>query len=885
VYEPTYDAVTGTVTGSLDGYGPSRALAGVNVSVFSGECSSAVLGSAGCGLDNWTLTNLSGQFLVRLLAGNYSVVALPDASLSGAGAPDGFGGTALDVSVPATDPLNLTVYPDVPYDNATLVLPGYVCDSAYLNEHGGYGPGCVSPVLSWTQSGAYYLTISNELVFDSFSNASTRAVATWVPLYQSFPSYAMIPNELFITQDGSYIYSWGTLTSSSTTITAEAVNVTTGRLFEYNFTGITTGSVASNGQAQLTGWDGNDSQFCLILSDGQILDHPLWSATQLSVGTLGYFEANNVYWEPYLNAYIDLEAGGSSADGISEWQLAGPTNLSLERTYNGYWGSGITVNGVNGISFNVTSRQLSLRVEWSGITYSVNGTGVLSNLLEVTNRYPAGIPPPAVPLGPASESDRPTLEASGPILGSDYSGWGNDSWLVSMTPGHLGFYSTNVSPDFPNGKIAGVPVYSWNQWAQAGQFYNASYLIAPDSYTCASALDGACTIDGGEGAAIGTIWWMWRAGSPEFPETSSAPAADALDPGPTPVVGAATTNRSIDLTWTAPAGGPIINYTVAAQAPQTPAQSVSVNGSSDSATISGLATGTEYRISVEAWNLHYHGNATGTSSALTLGPTPPVPLAPANVSRTSIEWRWIEAANESITNYTIEFFGNGACTGSFQASTLAGDEGEFTTAGLTSNTTYSVAVFSWNATGESSPSTCRSASTLQGVPYSVVFAEKGLPKGALWNVTAGGTYSSAIATAQTLLLPNGTYGFHVGVSVGGYATGTFNVSGAATKISLQFYEVTFRETGLKARAMWSTEVGLLSVTTNETAFELYLTDGSYAYSFGGVSGYRTPPSGTLLVAGAKNTVRVKFQKGGPPIPGTGFGPTQGAAARRLDPTP
>ncbi len=611
--------LVGSVVASLNGYGTSPTMKHVKVDVFSSDCTGPPSPTS-CPLIATTHTNSRGNFGFDLPSGTYYVSALPDASLHARSYPEGFGGATVVASSPSSS-VQLTVYPYIGYGNVSIVLPDYQCLSSYLNNFDGAGPGCQNPVLSWTQDGAYYINRDDQLEFYSFINQTGTVIARWTPLYQTFPSRAMIPNELFSTQDGAYIYGWGTTTPGAAVLTAEALNITTHRVFLYNFTGFGTSAVASNGQVEMTGWDGNDSQFTVILANGSVYDHDLWHAGQRLVGTLDFFEANNVYWEPYLNGYVDVEAGGSTDDLVEEWQLSGPLDDMLERTYLSQWTTdGIPVNGVGGVSFNLTSRQLYVEAEYSGLVYSVAGDGTIQSLLLVTDYYPPGVPP-AVQVGNGAASDRSTLVATGPIFANTYQSFYNDSWLVSMVPGHLGFYSTNVSPYFYD-PITTPFAYAWVQWYQEGAFYNTSYLISAQSYACNSVNPGPCTINGGDGAAVGTIWWLWKLGLPEFPCPAAAPSAEPNNPGPTDIDHVHETQTSITLSWTPPSGTGVLNYTVAWGTTTRYTHFVSVEGGQRSYTIPGLSTDTRYYFSVEAWNLHFHGTSSGLSTAKTRGTKP-----------------------------------------------------------------------------------------------------------------------------------------------------------------------------------------------------------------------------------------------------------------------
>jgi hypothetical protein len=73
-----------------------------------------------------------------------------------------------------------------------------------------------------------------------------------------------------------------------------------------------------------------------------------------------------------------------------------------------------------------------------------------------------------------------------------------------------------------------------------------------------------------------------------------------------------------------------------------------------------------------------------------------------------------------------------------------------------------------------------------------------------------------------------------------------------------FHTVTFTESGLPNRTSWQVDVdgGLESSTTSSILF--YLTDGSYSYEVGLISGYHTVDSGTFSVNGSDRTVKLSF---------------------------
>ena len=855
--------MTGVVEANVNGYGTAPALSGVNITAYNATCPDSPSLPMDCATENSTVTNSSGGFTLGVAKGDYYLVAQPDPAATAPAYPYGFGTSAQYVRVGAATALTFVVDPEVPYDQASLVLPGYVCDAGYLDNDHGWGPGCQNPVLSWLRTGAYYLNATDELVYDSFANGSLTDIAPWVPLYQTFPDYAMIPNELFLTQDGAWVYGWGTLTSSSKFVWGEAVDVTTQQRVLYNFTGVTTASFAMNGQVQITGWDGNDSELALVLSNGSVVDHPLAGSGQSWVGKFSFFEANNVYWEPYLNGFVDFEADGSSEDGVQEWQLTGPTSARLVLTYDGTWGSGITVNGVNGVAYNVSSRELSVQAEWSGLTYHVGATGTIGPLLQVTNDYPAGTPP-AIPLGPIGASDRPQLIGSGPMMNGNYPGFGNESWLLSMTPGHLGSYSTNVSPFSLEGTIHGIPDYAWYQWSQEGFYYNSSYLIAPTSYLCAHLAAGSCTIDGDDGAAPGTIAWMWRAGLPEFPNPASAPLAAVGPPPPLNLSVVSATNSTLSVNWTAVAMAGLVNYTLGWGRSPTPTSFASILPGNTSYTLVGLRPHTRYYASISAWNLHFEGAPSNVVTAFTRGPPAPTALVASDVTDASVMWAWSQSSGAGIQNDTLRFYLGASCAELRAVYTTPGPATSFTISGLDPSTRYSARVAAANASGESGPSSCVGARTLAVPPpptTDVTFVESHLPANETWfvNITgAGSRVGEGDRAKLTFSLTNGTHNFTEWSPTGGASNGSLEVNGTPIVIRLTFFKVVVREIGLATGTWWNASANDLTIATNSSRLTFDLLNGTYTIVPGAVAQFETPVPQSVSVAGGPAHVNFSY---------------------------
>jgi parallel beta-helix repeat protein len=160
--------------------------------------------------------------------------------------------------------------------------------------------------------------------------------------------------------------------------------------------------------------------------------------------------------------------------------------------------------------------------------------------------------------------------------------------------------------------------------------------------------------------------------------------------------------------------------------------------------------------------------------------------------------------------------------------------------------------------------------------YPVSFNETGLDIGASWYVNSTGSPSFAdhefnvtVANSQAFSLgnlSNGTYGFSVAVHPSVYApaappSGTFTVNGASVTVhytyTLVVYAVSFTASGLASGATWTVTLGGTPHVATSATISIPETNGSYAYSVTGPTGYTlTPSSGSVTVAGGTVSVFV-----------------------------
>lgn len=605
------------VQGTLVGLG-ARPVPIANASVvLADRLCAGLVSPASCTTVNRTTTDANGTFGFTTVNGSYYVYTNNSSRWGGAWATvDVAGGSAA---------LALRAYPWVPYGNASFVLPDWSnltgrADNCNAQIPCGRAPyGTQVPVLSWTQDGAVYVNATDELVFYSFANRSVTALGPWVPLYDDLMGYPGIENTEWLTQDGSYAYELGCLSActNSTPVTFYAVNVSTGRSFEHNFTGFTDSALYNNGQLNLVGLDGNDSVAALFLDNSSVYAYNLWNQTQWVLGDLAFFEANNVYWLPAYDRFVDVEAQGSASDRIVEYQLTGAgAGSSLSTCYSGTYASSYVSNGVDGLFVNVSSHQFLVSEskhlgDLRSQLYSFDPNGTITALNRSFPSAGLGAWPQdgAVPNSYSSEH-RVSLVASGPMFMGFWNGlFDNGSWMYDPATG--GFLATNVSFDDNQSASATYHEEHQNPNQVEGLFFNTSYSILGASVDCQNGRD-QCAIRGTlPGTSPGTVWWTWRQGLPEFPYPASAALAQPLPPSLLAITGVGN-GSAVRLNWTPPAeaANPILNYTIFWGSSPTALGSVlNLPGSARSAVIGGLVPGSVIYYRAYAWNLHWHGPA------------------------------------------------------------------------------------------------------------------------------------------------------------------------------------------------------------------------------------------------------------------------------------
>jgi len=164
----------------------------------------------------------------------------------------------------------------------------------------------------------------------------------------------------------------------------------------------------------------------------------------------------------------------------------------------------------------------------------------------------------------------------------------------------------------------------------------------------------------------------------------------------------------------------------------------------------------------------------------------------------------------------------------------------------------------------------------------VKFAEKGLPKGTAWTVTAGGYTATGTKSSLSLRLGNGTYAYALGgtnasTPIAGFtpSSGTFTVTapkGETVKVTFtpySGYSATFTPSGIPNGTTWKLALKLvahtgylkpkpskLTETTNATVVWSGLANGTYDYKV--TAPHFTTISGTFTISGGNVSVPLTF---------------------------
>jgi len=149
----------------------------------------------------------------------------------------------------------------------------------------------------------------------------------------------------------------------------------------------------------------------------------------------------------------------------------------------------------------------------------------------------------------------------------------------------------------------------------------------------------------------------------------------------------------------------------------------------------------------------------------------------------------------------------------------------------------------------------------------VAFTESGLPLGAVWGVSIGGTNLSSAGTTILVNLPNGTYAVGYSAVPGYHRTGSapssLSVPGTA-EVAIHFtvftYAVGIFESGLPDSTLWWVDLNGTRLNSTGPAIQVSVPNGTTPFTVGSSYEFVAVPAGGVIpvVGGVASPVDVAF---------------------------
>ncbi|MDE2046278.1 MAG: fibronectin type III domain-containing protein [Thermoplasmata archaeon] len=295
------------------------------------------------------------------------------------------------------------------------------------------------------------------------------------------------------------------------------------------------------------------------------------------------------------------------------------------------------------------------------------------------------------------------------------------------------YYGTVQSPTPPTGVTAspgnGTFTVRWSASSSTGLTnYSVSYGASPSSLTSSYSVGSASTlsatlpwVNGAKVYADVVAWVGTQPSAPSSPVVSTTPGSI---PYPPEAVSVTPSNRSLLVSWGAPAsngGWSLLNFSVGVGATPTSLRwSWSAGGPASSLWVYGFTDGVPEFVAVRAWNVIGGSNPSGVTSATPAGAPFPVQGLGVTSGNGTLTASWNAPVSDDgspIDNYSL---GLGASPTSllWSYSTGTGSQLSYTFAPLLDGAIQYVSVRAWNAIGGSNAS-LPVAGTPVGVPYPV----------------------------------------------------------------------------------------------------------------------------------------------------------------------
>ena len=598
-----------------------------------------------------------------------------------------------------------------PFGLESFHLPGFPTTSQV--PFSGLPTEINSPVISRFQPASlpslvYYINVSNDL--NSY-NPVTKVVTSlhaWT-LLTSWTSVGILNG--FVAANGTLLglYSVGVPAGSSTGSDLE---------FEFynllnNTFRLSTSTIAYGGSTtgysigfwDTTGWGfwqvGFTETYAYNIYSGQSV------SLATSTFTFGATNWNTPDWFPTANQFAaDINSGGSPGlVQVVSWNLTFPSGTTAPPVL-----SANLVNSTTNYAFitgvDLTAQPIYYRV-------LANGTTLCSDVGGNTNGGGQTYHDAMFYLYPNMKKDAvgnvTNVGYYGSVIYNSISIFDNSSYVLNgfNVGGGTTPYSLNTAP-FQNPAV--VPVKS--VYASNLPSFNGYLATHTFGYTGASQVSENVweyLANDGYDSAIeqnGTVTVYWLVA---YDPVGFAPAVTS-PPAPTGLAVSGISYTIATVSWTQSTGGGILNNTVRLySSAMLLLDTYSTAGPAVSYGLSGLTAGTSYNVEVTSWNATGQSPAAGpvafSTTALTAPPAP-TGVTVVNVGMTYATVEWTQSTGGGILNNTVYLYNGSLCAVLLVAYSTGGAATSYAFSGLEANYNFSVTVTSWNATGQSSPSTC-----------------------------------------------------------------------------------------------------------------------------------------------------------------------------------